>query len=178
VTLVGETPTALTVDARWSAATDNGSAITGYSVTIRNDRGFQQTKPVNGLSSGSVTIGCSGAACNGMQINATVSATNAAGTGPSGSGAYAYTAPAAPVITDFTCEYGGSSSEFCDVTFNSTGSIRWQYNGSPLPAHNDQATAKISCGGPRAGRVTVTISNVSGSDTSTGGAAICTGPIP
>jgi hypothetical protein len=176
VVLITEATTVLTVEARWGAAPDNGSAITGYSVTIRSDRGFQQTVQVAGLTSGSVQVSC-GSACNGIHVNATVSAKNAAGTGPSSAGAYAYTAPAVPVITSATCEYTGNSHMFCDLEYTGTGSIRWQLQGNAIPSGNDKTFVSMACGGITAPiRVTVTVTNVSGSDTATTGVGRCSGP--
>jgi hypothetical protein len=173
VTMVSETTSVITVNVQWGAAADNGRPVS-YTVNVRNDRGFQQDVPTGGLSTGPVGVPCAGA-CSGMTIVATVQPSNEAGAGPGSVGSFGYTAPPVPVITLASCEYTGNSHMFCEVE-GSPGSVRWTYNGNPLPSLDDKRFVSIACGGSTTIRVTVTISNVSGSDSATTGVGRCTGP--
>jgi hypothetical protein len=171
IAITGETATSLTVAAQWSAAADNGSPVTGYVATIRTDRGFT-TPPLSvGYSTGPVTVSCNGG-CDGIALTVTVHAANAAGDGPDASNGTSYSAPAAPVITFFSCEFIGNNQMLCDVSYSGgPSSIRWAVGGFQHGNYDDQTSILVGCTPMRFTSVSVTISNVSGSDTQSGGAS-------
>ncbi|MGL5930161.1 MAG: hypothetical protein ACRCY8_14610 [Dermatophilaceae bacterium] len=79
----------------WSAAPDNGSAITGYTVTASNSSGSDRWS--GGGGSASVTLPCPTSGDCGT-ASFSVTATNAAGTGPAaGTSAAASAPPAIPM---------------------------------------------------------------------------------
>lgn len=166
LTLVSEKLTELTINTRWAAASDNGSPIIGYAVTISTDRGFQKTTQVGGLSTGSV-VTC-GTRCDGIRVDASVQAINAAGNGQSGAGTYTYAAPPVPVITTFVCARIDGGNMRCDVDFAGTATIRWALNGSPAGGPGDVKNITFACGDSNFIGVDVIVSNVSGSDTESG----------
>jgi hypothetical protein len=89
VSYVSDTGTTITVDVTWSAPGANGSAITGYEVTVNGQR-----RQVASPGSVRVTVDCQGA-CWSVRVDASVTASNGAGAGPAGTGRYTHQAPPA-----------------------------------------------------------------------------------
>src|SRR4029450_13949434 len=136
--------------------------------TIRTDRGFT-TPPLSvGYGTGPVNVPCNGG-CDGVALTVTVHANNAAGDGPDASNGTTYSAPPAPVITFLSCEFIGNNQMFCDVSYTGTGSIRWAVDGFQHGNYDDLNHILVGCSPMRFTSVSVTVSNVSGSDTQSGG---------
>ncbi|MGL4177896.1 MAG: hypothetical protein ACRCSN_17695 [Dermatophilaceae bacterium] len=91
----------------WSAAPDNGSAVTGYTVTASNSSGSDRWS--GGGGSASVTLPCPTSGDCGT-ASFSVTATNAAGTGPAAGTSAAASAPPAIPMPDGGVQLVGSLS--------------------------------------------------------------------
>lgn len=88
--------TTATISVRWSAPEDNGSPIVSYTVEVTDAYGTQSR--VVPTTEATFTTTCPTTYCNPSPVTVSVSATNAKGTGPTGTGTLRYEGPQAPPL--------------------------------------------------------------------------------
>ncbi len=93
VSMVSRTETEVVLDVTWVAAAANGSAVTGYDVTVDTSGGRSRSTSTS-TTSARLTVPCVDF-CHEQTATARVTATNGAGTGPPGSGSTSV--PASPM---------------------------------------------------------------------------------
>jgi hypothetical protein len=76
----------------WSGAADNGRPITGYAVDVSGGGDRQNASVPGGTTSATMRLTCAGG-CDGMVVDVSVVASNAAGTGPATGTTFVYQAP-------------------------------------------------------------------------------------
>ena len=137
------TPGNTTATVTWTAPAGNGATITGYTVTPRT--GTTTLTPVTVTGNPAATTATVTGLTNGTAYTFTVTATNAAGTGPASAASAAVTPAAVAPVVDTRVTVNATTTTATTPTFSTT-------------AANTVLVAFVAADGPTTGGQTTTVS--------------------
>jgi hypothetical protein len=155
---VSDTGTDLNVSVTWTAAPDNGHAITDYLVTLHSGVETGHTLYTPSSLATNFTVACSGT-CQPSQVSASVQADNPIGRGPETTGRPG----PLPMTNPPDCTDSGNGSIQCTLSA-SGGAVAWT-NSPAVSGGSMSATAEVfRCVDGQAYVITVTDSNAAGQE--------------
>jgi hypothetical protein len=149
------------VTLRWSAASGNGGPVTGYLVRLFHSGDFDLSSQATGASA-TFDVPCGGAGCldHPFAAAATVSATNASGTGPAVTGTFSGDLPHATL----RCSGDGSGEVVCQIAETAASDrIDWLFDGTAAPSTiKGGVYVALACSGVPVHTIEVTVTNGAG----------------